>query len=114
MHGPTEGSIVEERTTATVACSLTASDLKDRRERWRQLIERAAVESVTTADGRRLLFHTAPGVESELRELAALERTCCAFAEWRVHTSGETLVLDVTAQSAEGVAAVHAMFEPRR
>jgi hypothetical protein len=104
----------EERTTATVACSLDESDLKDRRGRWLQLTERAAIDVVTTADGQRLLFRIAPGIEAELRQLAELERDCCAFAEWTVHAGGDALVLDVTAESAEGIAAVHAMFDRLR
>jgi hypothetical protein len=35
-------------------------------------------------------------VEGELRQLAELERDCCAFAQWSVHTRGEEVVLDVT------------------
>ena len=50
-----------------------------------------------TENRLRLLFRAAPGVEGELRQLAELERDCCAFAQWSVHTRGEEVVLDVTA-----------------
>src|SRR5438874_9162492 len=58
--------------------------------------QRATTDIVTTANGLRLLFRVAPGVEEELRQLAELERDCCAFAECSVHARGEELALDVT------------------
>lgn len=95
---------------ATVACSLNQSDLLERQERWVELARRAAIEAFTTSDGLRLLFRAEPGVEAELHQLAELERDCCAFADWSVHARGTELVLDVTADSEEGIAAVQAMF----
>jgi hypothetical protein len=75
--------------------------------------ERGAVDVDTTANGLRLIFR-APGVEDEVRQLAELERDCCAFAYWSVHHRGEKLVLDVTADGDEGIAAVHGMFNTLR
>jgi hypothetical protein len=83
-------------------------------DRWLQLGERAAVNVDATANGLRVVFRAAPGVEDEVRQLAELERDCCAFASWSVHPRGEELVLDVTADSQEGVAAVHGMFDKLR
>jgi hypothetical protein len=37
---------------------------------------------------------------------------CCALQTWSVHNHGADLALDVTADSAEGMAAVQAMFAP--
>jgi hypothetical protein len=99
---------------AVIACSLEKSDLAERRDRWRRLAERAAVDVRTTEAGLRLRFRHAPGVEGELDQLAELERDCCAFAHWSVHTRGEEVVLDVTAASEEGIAAVQAMFNDLR
>jgi hypothetical protein len=65
---------------------------------------------IATTKGLRLLFHAAPDVEAELRRLTELERECCAFAAWTVRAHGARLVLDVTADTQEGVAAVQAMF----
>ena len=42
--------------------------------------------------------------------LATLEQECCAFATWSVHNHTDEPTLDVTAESAEGIAAVQAMF----
>jgi hypothetical protein len=93
-----------------VACSLATTDLAQRHERWLRLGESALTDTRTTSNGLRLSFRAAPGIERELRELAALERDCCAFAAWSVHKHGVEVVLDVSAESSEGIAAVRAMF----
>jgi hypothetical protein len=98
------------RRRTTVACSLDQSDLAERQDRWLELARRAAIEVVTTSNGLRLLFRAEPWVEAELRQLAELERDCCAFADWSVHARGTKVALDVTADSEEGITAVQAMF----
>jgi hypothetical protein len=92
-----------------IACALGEAELSNRQNRWLQLRQRATTDIVTTANGLPLLFRAAPGVEEELRQLAELERDCCAFADWSVHARGEELALDVTADSEEGIASVQAM-----
>src|SRR5438128_2438893 len=103
-----------EKESAAIACSLEHADLAERRDRWRRLGKRAMVDVLTTESGLRLLFRNAPGVEGELHQLAELERDCCAFADSSVHTRGDEVVLDVTAASEEGIAAVQAMFTDLR
>ncbi|HEV8460443.1 MAG TPA: hypothetical protein VGQ38_07015 [Gaiellaceae bacterium] len=78
-----------------IACTLDDGDRAKRIERWHAL--GPVVEE--TQDGLRI---TSDNV-TELRELALLEQDCCAFASWNV-------VLEVRADSPEGVAALHAMF----
>jgi hypothetical protein len=106
----TGGQPQEHQRSAPVACSLAKEDLADRQECWLQLWRRAAVNVVTTSNGLRLFFRAAPGVEEELRQLAELERDCCAFADWLVQVRGKELVLDVAAPTEEGITAVQAMF----
>jgi hypothetical protein len=81
-----------------------------RQRRWQELAGRAFVERVETERGLRLVFRGEPGVAEELRELAALERECCAFAEWRVSSAGDDLALEVGGDSDEAAAAVRAVF----
>ncbi len=100
----------EHQRSAPIACSLAQADLANRQERWRQLWQRAAVSVVTTRNGLQLLFRAAPDVETQLSQLAELERDCCAFADWSVQARGKELVLDVTAPTEEGIRAVQAMF----
>ena len=93
------------------SCSLSQSDLRDRRAAWARLGRRALKTSRRTADGARLSYATQPGVEDELRDLARLEARCCSFARWRVSREGDRVVLEVRAEGA-GVATVHALLEP--
>lgn len=89
-----------------IACTLNYRQMGDRRRRWHELADRAFVDREETATGIRLVFRDDEGVADELRELAELERECCAFAAWSVEGS----VLEVSGTSDEGVAAVHGMF----
>jgi hypothetical protein len=93
-----------------VACSLTAADQSVRRQRWLDLGAQSGVVVRPTERGLELAFGAANGVEDELRELAELERVCCAFADWEVWTDPGRVVLDVSGKGPEGVAAVQAMF----
>jgi hypothetical protein len=48
-------------------------------------------------------------LEQEVRELAELERECCAFAHWTVTADGSSVSLEVTAEG-DAVTAVQAML----
>lgn len=93
-----------------IACALTKADLEVRRDRWLELAGRGGIEVASTENGLRLTFPGTPGVEEELRQLAELERDCCAFADWSVRSGGGKVVLDVTAASEMGIAVVQGMF----
>ena len=92
-----------------IACTLGPADLENRRARWYALAEQALIERTETEAGVRLLFRASSGAEAELRELAELERECCAFARFEVSVSREQVMLDVSAPP-DAVAAVRAMF----
>ena len=85
-------------------CTLTSDELATRGARWRTL---GAADVADTTHGLRLSFPLQ--AEVELRELAALERECCAFARWDVTRHGDRAVLDITAEG-EAVAAVQSLF----
>ena len=90
-----------------VACTLGPADLAAQRRRWERLMACALTGRAETADGLRLSFR--PEAEDELRDLAAVETGCCAWAAWMVEPTAGAVVLDVRS-AAEGIAAVHAMF----
>jgi hypothetical protein len=92
-----------------IACALTSADLAEQRAKWERLMAQAMTDRVPTADGVCLRFGAEPGVERELRRLAAVENECCPWAEWAVRTDARGLVLDIRS-TGDGVAAVHAMF----
>ena len=93
-----------------IACSLGRDDLAERQRRWHALAGRAIIDLAPTGYGLRLRFRDEPGVEAELRQLAALERDCCAFADWAVLADGGIITLDVRGKNADSVPAVREMF----
>lgn len=69
-------------------------------------------------EGQRLIlrFRAEPGVEDDVRQLAAREKQCCAFFEFDVTHDDTEVRLDVTApEGAEGfLDAFHDEFAPER
>jgi hypothetical protein len=92
-----------------IMCTLSAGELGARGQRWGRLRDRATAEVAPTEAGLRLRFRADPGIEAELRELAALERECCSFADWTVTVDRGSVCLDITAEG-EAVPAVQSMF----
>jgi hypothetical protein len=93
-----------------VACALGQEALAERRLRWDALGARAGIDIVASDSGLRLIYRADNEVEQELRELAALERECCAFADWSVRSSDGQVVLDIRGESDVAIAAVQEMF----
>jgi hypothetical protein len=96
-------------TDGPIACALTATQLREQRERWHELGSRAGIRVDQTRHGLSVVFENLPRVGDELTELTQLERECCPFADWAVRAFGAHVVLDVTAQDAFGVRAIHDM-----
>jgi hypothetical protein len=92
-----------------IACTLRPDELPERRRRWAALLERALVERAPIDAGVRLSLAPEPGVEQELRALAALEGECCGFARFAVAASKDRVVLAVTS-TGDGVVAVRELF----
>ena len=93
-----------------VACTLTSADLAAQGEGWARLAARAMSGRALTDDGLRVSFRAEAGVEDELRRLVAVEKECCAWADWAVRAGGGEVVLEVRSAAAEGVAVLHGMF----
>jgi hypothetical protein len=86
--------------TKVIACSLNGAERAQRAERWHAL---GGYDVEQLDNGVRLAF--ANDVDHDLRELAVLERECCAFADWDVR--GNTIA--ITAGDATAVDAVRAL-----
>jgi hypothetical protein len=101
---------MSQREPIPVACTLGTGDLAGRVARWRAVAARAAGRRASTEHGVRLSFAAGPGVAAELRELAVLERDCCAFATWSVRQDGDRILVDVSGDTQEAATAVQEMF----
>jgi hypothetical protein len=87
-----------------IACTLSASDLKDREGAWRKLMGSGLVQREVVPGGLRLT--AAPGAAVALIELIDLERECCAWINFDV---AEGSVVTLTAQG-DGEAVLAGMF----
>lgn len=92
-----------------IACTLVASDLAAQRDRWLELARRTQVERIELASGLRLVFGGGTEVAERLEELVAVERECCAFADWSVTAHAGWTELDVTSEG-DAVSVLHGMF----
>ncbi|MBE1588912.1 hypothetical protein ACFPOI_55960 [Nonomuraea angiospora] len=79
-----------------VVCDMTAAPdtPKQRLDEYRRLFGRHLVGREKTAEGIRFLLRAEPGVEAQVRDLAARERACCAFFAFDVTTDGEHVLWD--------------------
>jgi hypothetical protein len=91
-----------------VACALASADRTAQLSRWKQAAEQAMTQRTPTARGFRVLFGS--GVEDSVRQLAAEENECCAWATWTVDKHDGELVLDVSSATEGGIAALHSML----
>jgi hypothetical protein len=105
----TDSSTDTEADVTPIACTLTADDLAKLRDRWHELASTAFVAREKTHDGLRLVFRPDPGVAEQLERLIAVERECCAWADWRLESADSGVVVDVCSRG-DGVAALHTMF----
>ena len=90
--------------TPPIACTLSASDLKDREGAWKKLMGSGLVEREVVPGGIRL--RAASGAAAALIELIDLERECCAWIHFDV-TDGSVVTL--TAEG-DGEAVLAGMF----
>jgi hypothetical protein len=84
-----------------IACSLTASEARERVERWRKLVQDARLRSLSGDGYAATAFRNEPAVRAELEALASAERECCAFLQFDLRKSKAELVLRVTAKREE-------------
>jgi hypothetical protein len=94
---------------APVACALGAADLSAQAERWRRLIAHAGIARLDAPNGLRIEFRADGAAAEELRGLVAIEKECCAWAQWSVGVAPGYLTLDVTS-SGDGIAAIRHML----
>jgi hypothetical protein len=104
--------ITHQDGTPGVACNLGVEKAATQGERWLRLGREAGLGRVESPDGLELRFRDESVVERELRDLVAVESSCCAWARWELRRADGELVMRVTSTS-EGAVALHAMFGTR-
>jgi hypothetical protein len=92
-----------------VACTLGSKELGTQVERWEKLYAEAGIARIETHDGLRVSFRRGGAVERELRDLAAVEIECCAWADWTVQADADEPVLEVTSRE-DGLPVLHGFF----
>lgn len=90
--------------TRPIACTLSASDLKDRVGAWNRLMGSGLVERNLVPGGIRLT--PAPGAADALIQLIDLERECCPWIDFEV---GAGSIVTLTAEG-DGEAVLAGMF----
>lgn len=90
--------------TPPIACTLSASELKDREGAWKKLMASGLVQRDLVPGGIRL--SPAPGAAAALIELVDFERECCAWIHFEV-SAGSNVTL--TAEG-DGEAVLAGMF----
>ncbi len=93
--------------TPPIACTLTASDLRDREGAWNKLMGSGLVAREVVPGGIRL--SPAPGAAAALIGLIDMERECCAWIRFEVSADS---VVTLTADG-DGAAVLAGMFEVR-
>lgn len=95
-----------------LACTLSPDRFSARKELIDALL-RSGIEHVTKLPGGvRARFVPGPQIEAQLAALAKLEAECCAFLSITLHTTDDTLVLDITGP-AEAQSLIAQLFSRR-
>ena len=98
----------QQDATPGIACNLGVEKAATQAERWLRLGREAGLGRAESPDGLELRFRDEPAVERELRDLVAVESSCCAWARWELYRADGELLMRVTSAS-EGAVALHTM-----
>ena len=79
-----------------IACTLSADDAERRVAEWSDLRREHLIGRDDLLDGVRLRFAAQPGLEDDVRALAAAEAECCAFLTLDVAGDDGEVRLEVT------------------
>jgi hypothetical protein len=85
-------------TTTPIVCDMTtATDTGPQRlQEYQRLFTQALIGRERTADGIRFRLRNADGVQAWVRDLAAREKACCSFFDFRVTIHGNQVHWDAT------------------
>ena len=95
---------------AAIACSLPAVELPDRMAAWQAITTSALRAKTVVPRGVRLTFGPDHQAAHRLLDLVAAERDCCAWASWRLMTTADATVVEVTTDG-HGAETLRTLFE---
>lgn len=80
-----------------IACTLTQEDRGDRVKEWQELVAAATARRETAEGAVVLTFPPGPEVAARVADLAAREKVCCSFYDFKLHITGAAVELEVSA-----------------
>jgi hypothetical protein len=83
-----------------IACTLGPDDGAARMQRWEALSAKARPSARRSGHLLEVRYRPEPGIHEELQALAAAERQCCSFADWKVTQEQDHVVLHIRADPA--------------
>jgi hypothetical protein len=92
-------------TSDTIACALSADDLKDVGAAWQKLFRTSLISRDLVPGGLRLAVH--PGAEAALKQLIDIETECCRWITFEL--DGPSVAM--TAEG-DGEQVIRAMWAP--
>jgi hypothetical protein len=84
-----------------IVCTLTESELRERRRSVLDAIRPKAIEVEAIADGYSYRFNPSPEILSQLTQLIDLERQCCQFLTFKLIVAPQLpITLEVSGPTA--------------
>jgi hypothetical protein len=85
-------------TTTPIVCDMTSAPDTgpERMTEYHRLFTRALIGRERTAEGIRFRLRADDGIEAWARDLAAREKACCPFFDYRITTDGDEVRWDAT------------------
>lgn len=96
--------------SSEVACSLGATELVDRQQEWRSVLEDNTLESLKTKSGAKLRLRFTPATLDAVEKLVEAEKDCCPWINWSIVTSDNVISLEASAETEEGALTLAGMF----
>ena len=85
-------------TSETIACTLSADDLKDVQAAWQKLFRTSLIARDLVPGGLRLTVH--PGAETALRQLIDIEVDCCRWITFELDGPSVTMTAEGNGEEA--------------
>jgi hypothetical protein len=79
---------------------------QQRLDEYQRLFGQALISREKTSEGIRFRLRAEPGVEEQVRDLAAREKACCPFFAFDVSTDGDQVIWDCAVSDDDAARAI--------